>query len=146
MTVSNLSLFNLSLHGIMITPMMTISNLSLSNLSLHGIMIIPRMTISNLSFHGIMITPRMTISNLSRQPNNPSHSVVSSPSGIRNMKQTLPIPVSTLCCSASIEWYSTPYQLWDLHQVPTYSVIDHLSQKVNVNHSTLNKQYLENNC
>jgi len=54
--------------------MMTISNLSLSNLSLHG----------------IMITPRMTFSNLSPQLNNPSHSVVSSPSGIRNMKQTLP--------------------------------------------------------
>ena len=59
------------------------------------------------------------------QPNNPSSSVITSPSGKQNHETDPSIPIFTLCFSASIERYSTPHRLWDHHQVSLYQSCYH---------------------
>ena len=55
------------------------------------------------------------------QHNNPSHSVVTSASGSRNMKQALQSRfLYRVAPNLWIGTYSTLRRLWDHHQVPSY--------------------------
>ena len=54
------------------------------------------------------------------QPNNPSHSVVTSPSGSRDMKPTLQSRFLHHVNPHLSSGILTPHRLWDHHQVPTY--------------------------